>query len=281
MAVTDLAEVTNQIQKVWAPLYTQKLRETLLLGGLVNREYEGEIRQQNDTVYVSQQIDKDAELRVAGVDADAFGTVKAEFTRVALVADQVAIQAYEFTTLAQLQSQVSSANFRDSMVFAINKRINTYLYSLAIASTSNPDHTLNSVSTIDADALADYGALAATAKWPEDGRWVGLLAPNYWATIMKDNDLKSSDFVTDMPTVRGQSARALMGFNCYRDNSITNKAYFFHPDFMYLAMQTELEFKVSDQHANKRLGYLISAHVVFGAKLGIDGSKKLITVSTS
>lgn len=281
MAKTDLADVTEQIQKVWAPLYTAKLRETLLLGGLVNREYEGEIRQKNDTVYVSQQVDKDAENRTVGVDADTFGTVKAEFTRVALVADKRAVQAYEFSDLVELQSQVTRESFMDSMVFAINKQINTYLYSLVSPSTSAPDHLLNSVASIDADKIVDIDQLAAEAKWPEDGKRVALIAPNYWATINKDNDLKSSDFVTDMPTIRGQSARALFGFNCYRDTSVSNQAIFFHPDFMYLAMQTELNFQVSSLHSHKQFGYVISADIIYGAKQGIDGSKKVIKVLTT
>ena len=41
MAVTDLAAVTNQIQKIWAPLFTKELREQLLLGSFVNKDYQG------------------------------------------------------------------------------------------------------------------------------------------------------------------------------------------------------------------------------------------------
>lgn len=41
MAVTDLAAITNQIQKVWSPLFTKELREQLLLGSLVNKDYQG------------------------------------------------------------------------------------------------------------------------------------------------------------------------------------------------------------------------------------------------
>lgn len=41
MVQSNLADVTNQIQEYWSPLFTKELRESLLLGSLVNREYEG------------------------------------------------------------------------------------------------------------------------------------------------------------------------------------------------------------------------------------------------
>ena len=41
MAVTGLPEVQYQIDKYWAPVFTQQLRENLLLGSLVNKDYQG------------------------------------------------------------------------------------------------------------------------------------------------------------------------------------------------------------------------------------------------
>jgi hypothetical protein len=48
-------------------------------------------------------------------------------------------------------------------------------------------------------------------------------------------------------------------------------------------MQLQPTIKVSDLHANKKFGYVISADVIFGAALGIAGSKKhqLVTAAAS
>ena len=55
----------------------------------------------------------------------------------------------------------------------------------------------------------------------------------------------------------------------------------FHPDFMLFAAQTEPTFKISDQHPNKRFGYIISVDLIYGATLGIDGASKHIRVYNS
>lgn len=43
MANTDINQLSEQVQKKWAPLFMQELRESLLLGSLVNKDYEGSI----------------------------------------------------------------------------------------------------------------------------------------------------------------------------------------------------------------------------------------------
>ena len=54
MSATTLTDVAQQIQKYWSPRFTKQLRASLLLGGLVDKSYQGEIKRQGDTVKVSQ-----------------------------------------------------------------------------------------------------------------------------------------------------------------------------------------------------------------------------------
>lgn len=277
---TTLADLQAEIQTVWAPLYTGRLRETLLLGQFINRDYDGEIKQAGDTVKVSQVVDPTAELRTVGVDADTFATQKASLQSISIVANKRAVMAYEFDDLATIQAKITDADFRDGMIYAIGKQINDFLYGLVAPSTSAPDNTMSGIASLQGDQLADVNVLASESRWPEDGNWYGLISPQYWGTIFKDPDLRSSLFVSDQPTVRGQSARSLMGFNCYKDNSRTGKlATFFHRNFAHLAMQRELSFQISSLHSQKKFGYIISADVIYGAVQGIDGAKKVITVT--
>jgi len=90
--------------------------------------------------------------------------------------------------------------------------------------------------------------------------------------------LTSKDYVGDeAPVVGGQIVNKRFGFNILEDNSLaTDQAVAFHPDAILLAMQKSMTFKLSDMHAQKKFGWVLSADVVFGAKLGIDGSKKCI-----
>ena len=52
MATTDLAAVTNQIQKFWAPIFMPELKAGAKLPALVNRDYEGEIKSHGDKVHI-------------------------------------------------------------------------------------------------------------------------------------------------------------------------------------------------------------------------------------
>jgi len=280
MSQTDLADVTNQIKKYWAPLFERKLRESLLLPNLVSKQYDGQIQREGDTVYVSQVNDPTGELRTVGTDADVFSTEKVSTTRISIQANKRAVAAYEFADLVELQSQIQRSTVMDGMAFAIQKQLNTYLYSLVSPSTSSPDHDIGSVSSVDLTALGAYRQLAAEAKWAMEGGWYALWSPAYWNNILTNTTLASGDYTEDMPIVGGQKARRLMGFNMFEDNSKSGKyGLLFHPDFLHLVMQQGVNVKVSDLHSQKRFGFVMSVDMVFGAALGIEGSVKHIKVT--
>ncbi len=282
MALTSVAEVNDQIQKQWSPLFMQELRENLLLGALVNKDYEGAIGTQGDTVRVSQLSAPTGQLRTVGTDADVFDSSQMVWQKVDVVADKRAVASFEIAELAELQSQLGSpagqSALRESLMFAVQKQINDYLWSLTSPSTSAPDHLLTGNASMDATLLGSIRTLAAKAKWKNDGRWYGLLNPDYYGNILAAQTLTSSDYVNGEPAVvGGQVVNKRFGFNLLEDNSRASaKGLFFHPDFCHLVMQRQPQFKVSDLHSQKKFGYLVSVDIVFGAKIGIDGDVKHI-----
>lgn len=282
MAVTSLAEVQNQVQKYWSPLFSKQLRENLLLGTLVNKQYQGAIARQGDTVRVSQINSPNGQLLTVGTDADSFSSEAISTSYVDIVANKRAVASYEFQDLVELQSQIqgNDPEVMAAMNFAVAKQINDYLYSLVSPSTSSPDHLINSVTDFNASQLAACRVLAAQAKWPQDGRWYALLDPQYYGDQMNATTLTSSDYgASDAPVISGQIAMKRFGFNILEDNSRSaDYGLLFHPDFMHLVMQQEAQVKISDMHSQKKFGYVMSVDIVFGAKLGIDGAKKHIKV---
>lgn len=284
MSLTDINVVNEQVQKFWSPLFTKQLRESLLLGGLVNKDYQGAISQQGDTVYVSQINALAGTLKTVGTDADTFDSETLSTTRVAIQANKRATAAYEIADLVELQSQIGAQQsaIRDSLLFAVSKQINDHLYSLVAPSSSSPDHVINSVTDFNATQLLGVRLLAAQAKWREEGGWWALIDPSYYNDILSATTLTSADYVPDAPVVAGKVAKQRFGFNILEDNSRSvDTGLFFHPDFMHMVMQQEVRFKVSDLHAQKKFGYVISADIVFGAALGVDGGKKHITVKAA
>ena len=282
MAVSDLAAVENQIQKYWSPIFTKQLRESLLLGSLVSKEYQGSIARQGDTVRVSQVNAPVGQLLTVGTDADTFASEAISTLFVDIKADKRAVAAYEFADLVDLQSQISQNNpaVLEALRFALAKQVNNYLYSLVAPSTSAPDHLISGITDFNAAQLAAARTLAAQALWPMAPGWYCLADPVYYGDLLNAITLTSSEYgATDAPVVSGQVALKRFGYNILEDNSRSvDQALLFHPDFMDMVMQQEVQVKISDLHAQKKFGFVMSVDMVFGAKLGIQGDRKHIRV---
>jgi len=106
MSVTTLAEVQDQIQTFWSPVFMQELRESFLLPGLVSKEYEGEMKKKGDTVTVSQVNSLNSDLRDVGTNADVFEPNQISTSKVDIKADKRAVSAVEFDDLVEIQSLV-------------------------------------------------------------------------------------------------------------------------------------------------------------------------------
>lgn len=285
MTTSTLADVQNQVQSFWAPVFTKELRASLLLGSLVNKQYQGEIKRGGDTVYVSQINKPTGQLLTIGTDADTFESQAVSTSRISIQANKRAVASYEFEDVIDLQSQLANENpeVMASLRYSMEEQINTYLYSLVNPSTSSPDHLINGVTDMNASQLSAVRVLAAQAKWPYQPGWYGLLDPQYYGDVIDDTTLASSDFgATDSPMIGGQLAIKRFGFNLLEDNSRSaDFGLFFHPDFMHLVTQTEVQIKISDKHPLKQFGVVMSVDLIFGAALGIAGNVKHIKVYNS
>lgn len=285
MSATTLAEVTDQVQKFWAPMFMDELRASMLIGSLVNKDYEGQIKNQGDTVRVSQLVAPTGQNRTVGVNADSFETEQLQTRYVDIKADKRAVAALEFADLVELQSQIGAENskLRAGLVEAVNKQINDYLYSLVSPSTSAPDHLRNSISAFDKTELLAVRLLASQSKWGKAQNKYILADPSYYNDLLGDTTLISNDYgAEDAPVIGGQIAKQRYGFWILEDDGLAvDQAVSFHPDFMHLVTQTSVQFKISDLHSQKKFGYIISADIIYGAKLGIQGNVKHILSTAS
>jgi len=275
MSQTKLADVQNQIQKYWAPRFTSELRASLLLAGLVSREYKGEIKKKGDTVKVSQVAAAVGENLDVGTNADVFSPEKLVTSYVDIVANKRAVASFEFEDLVDIQSQIDKTDpeVMAALRYGMESQINTYLYSLMSPSSSSPDLIINSVSAFDATTFKTLRKNAGQQKWPKDGNWWLLMDPVYYADLLGVTSLTSSDFVEGKPVESGDVITKRFGFNIAEDNSLSdNQAFAFHPSFMNLVTQTEVQIKVSDLHSNKQFGYVMSVDLIYGAKLAVDGN---------
>lgn len=292
MSLTQLADLENQVQKKWSPLFMPELKEMTVLPSLINRDYEGEITQGFDTVYVSQVITPTATRKnTRDADADTFESSKVQTRRIAIVADQTITAAHEFSSLAELQTQLGSpegkSEIRRTLLKSMELELNNYIYSLVASSATAPDHVLANVSDFNAAQLLTNRKLASQAKWSRDEWWL-LLDPSFFNDLLSAQTLTQMDSVGDGSSiVGGQFVSKRYGFNIIEDNSEGMKyvsptlatedlGLAFHKDFMHLVMQKQPTFELSSLHAQKKHGFLLSVNMVCGAAQGLQGDVKSI-----
>lgn len=289
--LTRLADVADQVKKYWSPIGISKLKEDSYLPSLVNREYEGTIQNEGDRVIVSEYVIPKATRKQTGAGEEAFDSVKLQTQKVEVIANQTITVAYEVQSLLEIESQIKQADskLRENMIMGLENELNAYLMSLVNPSASAPDHLINGVADFNATELAKVRNLAAKARWMKDGNWFGLVDPSYYSDMLNSATLTSRDFTEGDTIINGKIANKRMGFNIMEDNSDAllslspalagaDVGLFFHKDFMHLVMPQDIQFQISSLHSQKKHGYLISAHIVCGAALGIDGAKKHIKV---
>ena len=268
---TKLSDVIDQVQMYWSPRFTAELRADLLLGGQVNKEYEGEIKNGGDRVRVSQVIAPQGQNLDAQSD-DSFDAEKLQTVKVDVIANKRAVAAYKFHDIVEIQSLITrdSPKVMESLRYAMSSQINNYLYSLV-----NPTNVVSSVTSFGASQLQNARLLAGQLKWIKDGSWFLNLDPTYYSQIMGVVGLTSRDYVDDRTVQTGDISTKRLGFQIYEDNS--RSQYYglaAHPDFMHLVTQTQVQIKISDLHPLGQFGYLMSVDMIYGAALGIDGNKK-------
>jgi len=288
MATTELIDVNEQIKKYWSDLFMPELRESNPLLALVDKTYEGEIKQQGDTVYVSQVKKAVGETKVIGAAGDnTFTPEKLVTARVAIKADRRFVASFEFEDLVGLQSQITAerSEIRESLVDGMNTQINNYLYSLVAPAAGQ---ALTGVATMDGSVLKQIRVIAGKQKWLKSPGWYGLLSPDYYGDLIDNVTLTSTDHVNEQPMVGGEIVTRRYGFGIIEDNSDglaavsptpgNPSAIFFHPAYCHMVTQMQARFKVSDLHSNEKFGYVISVDTIGGAAIGIEGDKMHVSV---
>jgi hypothetical protein len=285
MAVTTTTDLANQIQDIWSPIFMNEMRETHVLQSLVSKQYQGSIRQKNDTVKITQINAPSSDLRDTS-NWDTFESNKLSTSSLDLVANRRAVSSIEFEDLTQIQSIIDPASdpsVRQALMHDVGNQINDYIYSVMVPSTSSPDHSKGSQATLTNALMAEMRELTSIAKWPKNVPHYFLMGPSYYSDFLADGDLSSSVYgFEDKMRASGVISQQRYGFDCFEDNSMALATYGigFLPDAVLYAAQTEPTFQLSSLHSQKRFGYVLSVDVIFGCKLSIDGASKCYEITS-
>lgn len=282
MGKTTVKDLEEQVQKYWSSLLLDELKEDSIIVNLLNKQYENAISKGGDEVYVTQIIRPQGATKTIGVgDYDTYSSEKLTTKRIGIKADKIFEAGFELDSLIDLQTQIQmeSSPIRNALKEAIDIQINNYVYSQI--SCTNYQGSVTDFNATQVSAAKKY---AGQKKWRKGPDWYLLADSSFHSDLINSQTLVSQDYVNDMPIIGGQMMNKRMGFGIFEDNSdglisliaklsgtdSEDVALAFHRDFMHLVLQTELSFKLSDLHANKQRGYLLTAEIIGGCKQGHD-----------
>lgn len=264
-------ELQNLIPTMWSSQMYDELRQALMLGSFFDRDYEGEIRNAGDTVKVNQINAAVGELLEFGVDNTLdINSEAMAITQKEVKADRLATASYLVENLAQLQSLEFQAQARESLVFAVQKQVETYIESLIVPAVAQ-DIAPTVVSDLGTGDVAELRRLLSKSKVPVPGRAL-FLDVDYHSDIIQKATFASSDFVpAGSPTATGEFSSPIYGFSVREHNGLaTDVGYACHPSAIAHVMQKNMEIKLSDMHAAGKRGWLLTAEIFFGAKMFDD-----------
>lgn len=263
MAQTGIADVANLIPKVWSSKFYDELRAQTMLLNLFSREYEGEIKSKGDQVNVSQIAVPTA--TTLADDKTAFVPAAMGNSTFSLVADKQTVAAFEFTDLAQLQSISFMEEAKKALVESLKLKIEaTLIAAYNAAVTGFVIATPNDCSVAD---IVKARTNLSKLKVPMNDRYL-ILDPEYAGNLLSKNQIISLDYINNDVTASGQVNPKIMGFNVLEHNGLgTKSAMAFHKSAVQMVTQRDVQIKISDLHSNNKLGYVMSADIIWGYKI--------------
>lgn len=271
MSVSGKTELSAIIPEVWSPNFYDELRASLVMGGVFSREYQGEIQNQGDKVRVSQIVAPTGEILTD--DKDVFNREQMTVQEYTIEVNKRAVAAFEFTSLAQLQSLQFEQDAREALVYAVQKQIEDQVVAALVPSASAPDHDLTPATPgqLAAIDVANMRTLLSLQKVPKMNRWL-FCDPQYFGDLLQSTNFISSEFIPAGSAVSSaEFASPLYGFRVAEaDNLSADVAFAIHPSALQMVMQKSMTLKISDLHSQGKFGYVMSADLIFDLKLFED-----------
>lgn len=287
--------VNNFIPVIWSARLLENLRKSLVFGGLVNRDYEGEIANSGDTV------------KIGGIGAITLGDYTKNSTTVSwqqladasqtLLIDKAKYFAFKVDDVDKVQVNVglmdaamqeagyTVADVLDQFVAGMHAQAAS---ANKVGADGGSAKTVGFASSGEVDPykqLVDCGVVLDEANVPKVGRWI-VLPPWYDGMLRKGNNyVANAAGVTGQVIVNGYLGQ-VAGFDVYTSNNVTTdgqatptyRVMFGTRAAITLAVQkqpTMESFRLQDSFADGVRGLLLyGGKVVRPAALGVLYAKK-------
>lgn len=210
--------IQNFIPELWSQQLLTNFRKNLVFGNLINRNYEGEIRDAGDTVKITTP---------SAISVSAYsGTVNYETpasTQQSLLIDQQRYWAFELDDVDQAQANVSLMQaYMTEAAVALANDVDAALaglYTGAGDATLTIDLTASSPRQNMYPVLVDAGRILDENNVPRSGRWVAV-SPKGYAHVLKEAEFIHASVAGDQ-VLRSGEVGSIAGFTVYVSNNLT------------------------------------------------------------
>jgi N4-gp56 family major capsid protein len=209
------------LPQIWSARILAKLEKKLVYAqpGVVNRDYEGDIRADGDRVHVHSF--NDLTIGTYTKNSTTITYEQLTDTRVTLLIDQSKYFAFKVDDIdaAQMRPELIDAA-SDRAAYQLAETADRYVSGLyAGASTATPDNTIETTqftSTNVYDKFVDLSVAMDSANLPEEGRYA--VVPPWVAGLLQ----KNATFLAAQPstTLNGQVG-SVAGISILKSNNVT------------------------------------------------------------
>ena len=216
---------SNFIPEVWSARLLEHLDKVHVYAGLMNRDYEGDIRAFGDTVHINQL----GKITINDYDGtDINDPEELDGTQQNLVIDQAKYFNFQIKDIDNAQSNpklVDSAMQRAS--YDMNDTIDQYLAGLLLAGCDSENILYNDSTVVTPtaenayDYLVDLGTALSESNVPMLGRWV-VLPPWYHALLLKDPRFVGNGTGYNQAVLQGGLVGEAAGFQIHLSNNVPN-----------------------------------------------------------
>lgn len=211
--------IANFIPELWSANLLTAFRKDFVFSGLVNRNYEGEVRDKGDTVKVLTPVT----IPVAARSGAITYTTPTSTTQ-SIVIDQDYEWAFQVGDLESVQSNVNLiSTYTEEGSISMADAVDSDIAGLYTAGTAgNIAINLTTATAADFyDAIIDAGKNLNANNVPSTGRWI-VISPVGYAALLK-NDSKFVQATASGDSVLRNAAIGMVGgFNVFMSNNLVD-----------------------------------------------------------
>lgn len=219
--------VANFIPTIWSARLLAHLDKKHVYAALVNRDYEGEIKNYGDTVKINQIGDVTIKDYTKGQDIEDPDDLSGEQTSLTIDQAKYFNFAIDDVDAAQVNPKLMDKAMQRA-AYGMNDVTDTFLANLMYLAAQNNGTNLGTddvplVPTKDTayDLLVDLGTDLTEKNVPTEGRWV-VVPAWYHGLLLKDSRFVGNGTDYNKALIEGGEVGVAAGFKIWLSNNVPN-----------------------------------------------------------